>query len=380
MSEIRILQINAGSKNFGGVSAFLLNLYRNIDREKINFDFLTPNKTTYEKYRSEIEECKGKIYEFGINSSSYKGKKKLQKELSVFLSEHEYDIIQVNSGVLSFNCMVAKTCRKYSNAGIIVHSHNNGGRSSFKEMLSAPFKKKVVKNADKLLACSRSAAEYMFPEKEALNDTIVIKNGIDTQKFAFSPEVRQKLRRELGIENKYVVGNVGRFMPQKNHSFMLDVFSKLVKKEPDAVLMLIGEGELTEEIKRKANDLGIKDKVMFMGLKQDIENYYQAMDVFFLPSVFEGLGIVNIEAQAAGLHCVVSDKVPPDADAAGMIKYLSLSAPEEEWINALLEHRNDPREDGSKKIEAAGFDIISTCRNMTEIYTELYYTKKMIKS
>lgn len=378
MPAIKILHINAGSKNFGGVSAFLLNLYRNIDREKFSFDFLTPNKTTYENYRAEIENSGGHIYELGINSSNYKGKKKLQKELKKFLSQHNYDIIHVNSGILSFNYMVAAACRKYSSAKIIVHSHNNGGRSSFKEKFTSPFKRFVVKNADKLLACSLSAAEYMFPKKEANQNTVVIKNGIDPQKFAYAPEIRNKLRKKLGIEDKFVIGHVGRFMPQKNHSFMLDVFAELLKKEPDAVLLLIGEGELTDEIKKKADDLGIKDKVMFMGACSDIENYYQAMDVFFLPSVYEGLGIVNIEAQDAGLHCVVSDIVPRDVDVAGMVKFLSNSDPAEVWIEALLENRNAPRADGSKKIEEAGFDILSTSKVMTDIYTELC-NKEMIR-
>ena len=376
MSAIRILHINAGSKNFGGVSAFLLNLYRNIDREKISFDFLTPNKTTYEQYRAEIEGCGGHIYDLGINSSSFKGKKKLQKALSVFLSEHKYDIIQVNSGVLSFNYMVAKACRKYSDSIIIVHSHNNGGRSSLKEKFSAPLKSLLVKKADKLLACSLSAAEYMFPEKAAHNETVIIKNGIVPEKFAYSPEIRQQLRKELGIANKYVIGNVGRFVPQKNHSFMLDVFSQLLKKEPDAVLMLIGEGELTDEIKNKAAGLGIADKVMFMGLRRDIEKYYQAMDVFFLPSVFEGLGIVNIEAQAAGLHCVVSDVVPQFANAAGMIKFISLDDDKDVWIKALLENKDPVRQDGSVRIREAGFDISNTGKVMTEIYTQLMNNNK----
>ncbi len=367
---VKVLQINAGSKNFGGVSALLLNIWRNIDKTKVNFDFLTPNVTTYENYREEIESGGGHIYQLGINSSKMKGKIKLQKALKKFLSEHEYDIIHVNSGVLLFNYMVASACRKYSKAKIIVHSHNNGGRSGIKEKFSAPLKSMLCRQADLLISISKSSSEYMFTKK-AQSQAVMVKNGIDAKKFAYRPEVREKIRKELDIENKFAVGNIGRFMPQKNHKFMLEVFAELLKKHPDSVLMLIGQGELAEQVKQQAKELGIGDKVLFLGQIKNVEDYYQAMDVFFLPSIFEGLGIVNIEAQSSGLNCVVSDVVAEEANAAGMIKYMSLKAPVEEWVDALLSYAGKERKDCSEMIVSAGFDIRETGKTMEKIYIDL---------
>lgn len=368
---IRVLQINAGSKNFGGVSALLLNIWRHIDRTRISFDFLTPNITTYEAYREEIQNGGGHIYQFGINSSSLKGKKKLQRALKTFLDEHEYDIIHINSGVLLFNYMVAAACRKYSKAKIIVHSHNNGGRSGMKDKFSAPLKGMLCRKADLLLSISQSSSEYMFTKEKARNGTILVKNGIDAKKFRFRPEVREKLRRELKIDHQFVIGNIGRFMPQKNHSFMLEVFASLLKQCPDSVLMLIGEGELTDQVKQQAKALGVENQVLFLGRIKNVEDYYQAMDVFFLPSIFEGLGIVNIEAQSAGLECIVSDVVAAEANAAGMVRFLSLKAPVEEWVAALLSAKGQERRDCSDLIIRAGYDIAATGKALEKIYTDL---------
>ena len=160
---IKVLHINAGTGIFGGVSAFCLNIYRNIDRNKIQFDFLTSNITTYGQFRDEIEQYGGAIYELGINAKPLTGKIKLAKALRVFLKSHKYDVIHINSGILLFNSVVADVCRKNTNAKIFVHSHANGGRTWTKELFSGLLKRSLVRRADCILACSESAAEYMFP-------------------------------------------------------------------------------------------------------------------------------------------------------------------------------------------------------------------------
>lgn len=364
---IKVLQINAGSNNFGGVSAIVLNIYRNIDKSKVQFDFLTPNKTTYAMYRDEIKALGGRIFEFGINSKTFPGKLKLAKKLKEFLSENKYDIIHINSGALLFNCIVAKACKKYSNAKIFVHSHNNGGRNGFKELICMPLKKSLVKHSDLLLACSASSAEYMFPKANA-GEAVIVNNGIDAKKFAYNESVRKKIREEYGLSDNFVIGNIGRFMPQKNHEFIIDIFAEIFEKRKDARLMLVGQGELEESIKEKVNRLGLTDSVLFMGQRNDIDKLCQAMDVFFLPSLFEGFGIVNLEAQAAGLVCVTSDGVPNDADAAGNMKRLSLKLPHDKWIDSLLNIDTSKRTDLSDKIISAGFDIKETGKLMQKLY------------
>lgn len=367
MTPVRVLQINAGSENFGGVSAIILNIYKNIDRTKVQFDFLTPNKTTYALHRTEIESMGGRIFEFGINSSTLAGKMKLIARLKRFLQKESYDVIHINSGVLLFNCVVAYACHKFCDVRIFLHSHNNGGRKLWKEKLSLPLKKCLERWADVMLACSDSAAAYMYTAKSA-KKTIIVKNGIDAAKFSFNVAVRNMAREELNISDSYVIGNVGRFMPQKNHVFMIDVFQEVLKKEPRAVLMLIGQGELLADIKERIHEQNLDGKVLFLGEQKDVSRLYQAMDVFFLPSIFEGFGIVNIEAQSSGLLCVASDQVPREADVTNSMIRLPLNVPLKEWSDSIMSGENVIRRNLSKDVISAGYDIKTTSSLLEKLY------------
>ncbi len=184
------------SQNFGGVSAVLLNLYRNIDRTKVQFDFLTPNRSTYEMHRGEIEGMGGHIYELGIDSSKLQGKMKLYAALREFFRTHRYDIVHVNAGVLLFNCFCASAARRFTRSKVFVHAHSNGGRSGAKESVSLPLKKFLAGRADVTLACSASAAAYMFPQEE-LRRTVILKNGIDARHFACGPICDRERRKIL---------------------------------------------------------------------------------------------------------------------------------------------------------------------------------------
>lgn len=365
---IRVLHINAQSRIFGGVSAFCLNIYRNIDRSRVQFDFLTPNITTYGEFRDEIEGYGGHLYDLGINSSNTIGKIKLMRALKGFLKEHRYDIITVNSGVLSFNCAVASACRRYSDAVIFVHSHSNGGRSSAKETFSEPLKRYLVKQADQLLACSDSAARYMFPDSR-IKDTVVINNGIIVDNFRYDPGVRERLRRDLGLSDKFVIGHVGRFTREKNHGFLIEVLKSALAINDRAVLMLVGEGPLLDDAKKKAKELGVEERVMFLGSRSDVRDLYQVMDVFALPSLFEGFGIVNIEAQTSGLKCVTSTAVPAAVDVTGNVSRLSLDAPKDEWARELLSVP-ELRRNYSDVIKEKGFDMALSAEKLEKMYEQ----------
>ena len=369
MKKLKILQINAGSQFFGGVSAMVFNLYRQMS-DQVVFDFLTPNHTTYAAQKEEILSRGGRVMEFGINSKNLPGKAKLYFALKKFLSKHKYDIIHINAGVLLFNYVVACACRKYSNAKIIVHSHSNGGRSGLKEKLSSPLKHGLSKRADRTIACSESAAEYMFDEGR-VKKTLILKNGIDVERFRFNKETREKLRKEKDLDGHFVIGHIGRFMPEKNHDFLLDVFAECVKKEKNCKLLLAGEGELLTQIKEKAVALGLEDKVVFLGPVTNPEDWYQTMDVFVLPSHFEGFGIVNIEAQAAGLPCVTSDAVPSEVDVSGHVEQLPLSAGPEVWSDKILANMDFERQDGSVLVRDAGFDIRRSADELLKLYRKL---------
>ena len=367
--KLRILQINAGSQFFGGVSAMVFNLYRQMS-DQVTFDFLTPNRTTYSAQKEEILSRGGRVMEFGINSRKLPGKLKLYFALKKFLGKHRYDIIHINAGVLLFNYVVARACRKYGNTKIIVHSHSNGGRGRLKEMISYPLKHGLSKRADRTIACSDSAAEYMF-DANRVKRTLILKNGIDVERFRYNEEVREKLRKEKNLDGRFVIGHIGRFMPEKNHDFLLDVFAECVKKDQDCRLLLAGEGELRETIREKAARLGLKDKVVFLGPVSDPEAWYQTMDVFVLPSHFEGFGIVNIEAQAAGLPCVISDAVPAEVDVSGRVDRLSLNAGTEVWADKILASKGSERKDGSALVRDAGYDIRKSADELLKLYRKL---------
>lgn len=365
---IRVLQINAGSKNFGGVSAFILNIYRNVDREKVQFDFLTPNITTYESHRQEIECMGGKIHQFGIETDSQFGKLRFMSTLAVFLRKHQYEIIHINSGALLFNLCTAFTCRHFSKSRIFVHSHNSRKRKPWKDKMAVFLKKIIVGQADLLLSCSKPAAAYMYPDRY-LDRVLYIKNGICSEKFDYSFKKRTEIRTKLKIKDEtFVIGNVGRFVTQKNHFFMLDVFEAVMKKNPDAMLLLIGQGELENDIRKKVFEKGLQKKVLFAGEQKSVSDYYQAMDVFFLPSLYEGFGIVNIEAQTAGLWCVTSDTVPEEADVVGRMTRISLDLPVSEWAEQLLTTRIENRRGYAEQIKKAGFDIRNSAYELSKIY------------
>ena len=373
MEPFRVLHINAGSVNFGGVSALCLNIYRNIDRERIQFDFLTPNKTTYGDYREEIESMGGQIYDFGINANTLSGKMKLRRRLEQFFQEHHYDVIHVNSGILLFNCVAAGAAKKYSNSKVFVHSHSNGGRNRIKELFSFVLKRYLVNRADELLACSVSAAGYMFPASK-LSETIIINNGINAELFDWKPDVRARIREKYGLDDKYVIGHIGRFSPKKNQKFLIDLFKKIKEKKENAFLLLIGQGELLEDAKKQAENAGLSDSVLFPGQVKDTEDFYQAMDVFVLPSVFEGFGIVNLEAQTSGLKCVVSQVVPDAANVTGLMTKLSLTDPPDTWIKEILTVPA-ARESRLEDIVSAGYDIKTSVRVLEQTYLK-YQTDK----
>lgn len=394
---LRVLQINAGSQNFGGVSAILLNLYHHIDREKVQFDFLTPNQTTYGMHRQEIEAMGGHIYELGINSSKLSGKMKLYAALREFFRDHRYDIVHVNSGVLLFNCFAASAARNFTRAKIFVHAHSNGGRSGAKESLSGPLKRFLATRADVTLACSPSAAAYMFPE-EALGRTCILRNGIDARSFAFSAAERERVRKELGLTEAFVIGSVGRFSSEKNHAFMLDILRSVRNRRQDAALLFIGEGELLAEIREKAAAMGLSEAVVFAGAQAEVAPFYAAMDVYLQPSAFEGFGICCLEAEASGLPVVASDRVPEDADVAKNMRRIPLEAGPDVFAAELPGIGNAeeayspcgqlgampsppvsggrPREEAWRQVIEAGYDIVNSTRQLEALYEAAVPGKK----
>ena len=269
----------------GGVESVVMNYYRNIDRDKIQFHFLCDEDSTDIPY-DEIEKLGGKV----IVIPPYQKLFKYQKELYKIFKENNYKIVHSHINALSvFPLRVAKK------AGVpirIAHSHSTSNKKEWK--------KNIVKNilrpfskvyANKFFACTKHAGEWLFGkkiiERKELN---VINNAIDLKKFEFNEKIREDLRKEFGIKkDTIVIGHIGRFMKQKNHDFLIDVFNELIKKDENSILILIGQGPLLNDMKQKVRDLKIEDKVKFIGQVTDVEKYYNIMDVFLFPSIYEGL-------------------------------------------------------------------------------------------
>lgn len=258
----------------------------------------------------------------------------------------------------------------------IAHNHTTAGkgkgelvRNTLKYMLR-PFSKIF---ANKYFACSEYAARWLFGNRTVdKGQVVVLNNAIATEKFVFDQHRRDEQRQSLGVDGKFVIGHVGRFSPPKNHFFLIEVFKALCMVRDDAVLLLIGGlgsagGGIEEELHKRIDELGLRDKVLFLGTSEDISALYQAMDVFLMPSLYEGLGMACIEVQCSGLPCVVSDRVPKAVQINRNVKFLSLDEPIEKWVNAVSESSGE-RGDYSQQIAQAGYAINTVAKELEASY------------
>lgn len=359
MKPIRVLHV-VTYMGRGGLETMLMNYYRHIDRSKVQFDFLV-HRDFEADYDQEIEELGGRIYRV---SRLIPWSKKYRLELKKFFRAHpEYDIVHVHQDCLS---SVALQCAK--ECGIktrIAHSHNCNQDKNIKYIIKKHYMKQIPKYATDLFACGQEAGEWMFHTTKFW----ILNNAIDTKKYIYNPKKAKKVRGNLNISSDtYVVGHVGRFAQQKNHEFLVRVFAQLCKKETNTKLLLVGDGELREQIEKQVSDLGLADKVIFTGVRSDVEAMLQAMDVFVFPSLYEGLPVSMIEAQAAGLPCFISNKVSDDCRKTDLVQQISLELDVDEWVKKILDVKNHVRRDYSEEIKEAGFDIVSNARWLQDYY------------
>ena len=358
---IRILHI-LQRMEAGGTQALLMNIYRNIDRNKVQFDFLVeyPDKQFYD---DEIKQLGGKVYYSTVREDL--NIPKFTKLLKKILKDNPcYKIVHVHTYSIGYFCL--KTAKEMGVPIRIAHSHNNETVHDSKYLFKLALQKIYTIHATDLFACSEEAGKYLFKNKPFQ----VLKNAIDSQQFIANENTRREVRQELGLENKFVVGHVGRLHPQKNHDFLIDVFAEIKKKKPDAELILVGTGPLEEKVRSKVADKNLAESVQFLGNRKDMNRIYQAMDVFVFPSLFEGLGIVAIEAQAAGVPIVCSEGLPSETDITPIYRKLMLSDGAQRWADAALEIAQDPavHTNMQKYIIDAGFDMSVAAKNMEEYY------------
>ena len=336
----RVLQVYGEKLSNGGQESFSMNMYRNIDREKVQFDFFTPYFCDYNKLINEIESLGGRVFQGGGKFEVEGSKKDYIKNLERFFLKNPYEIVHINSGSIFALAFGAKIAKKYGTKKIIVHSHSTGNDNlKYKviQKISAPV---FINNATNYLACSKDAASWKFPKK-IINEGKyeIIKNGIELDKFKFRPNIRNEYRKKLNLENNFVITHVGRFTDEKNHEFLIKLISELKEKINKCKLLLIGDGKNKEKIEKMVKEMQLSSFVVFLGIRDDVNKILQASDVFVFPSKFEGLGIVAIEAQATGLPTFCSENIPEEANLTDLFCRVNLSDDIKIWADKILDFK-----------------------------------------
>ena len=343
----------------------VMNYYRHIDRTQLQFDFMV-HREDRGAYDDEIEALGGKIYRMPAirpwTSFDYK------KQIAQFYADHpEYQIIHSHMSELGYYDF-----KEAEKAGVpvrIAHAHNRPYGVDLKSLIRWYYKTKMISHITHMFMCGKESGEWLFGKKNQ-DKFIMLNNAIDTEKYVFQPTVRREVREKLGLNNKLVIGHVGRFDVQKNHQFIIEIFCEVLKKRSDAVLMLIGNdsGETSDRIHSMVEQFGIADKVLFLGVRSDVADLMQAMDVFLFPSLFEGLSLASVEAQAAGLPVIISDGVPIECKKTPLVFVLSLNDSPELWASKLIEVAKLPRKNMYHQIIASGFDIKENAKCLQDFY------------
>ncbi len=364
-SPIRVLQVLGGLFH-GGAEAMIMNLYRHIDTSLVQFDFLvhTPQEGVFDQ---EIQTRGGMIF----HAPMYKGTNHLayKKWWKDFLQQHqEYRCIHFH--IRGTSSIAIPICKKYGRKTII-HAHSTSNGKSLTSSIKSLFQLSLRKDADFLFACSEPAGKWLFGENVlTLPNFHLLKNAIDTNIYQFSQEIRNHVRRELDLENAFVVGHIGRFIDAKNHGFLLDIFNEVLIQKPNAKLLLVGDGPNRKAIENKADKLEIRQSVIFVGFRSDVHKLLQAMDVFVFPSLFEGLPVTLIEAQANGLPCVASNTVPSEVRLTALVEFITLETPPINWAEQVVCKKRQLEEAQSiqNAIVEAGYDIVNSSKELQAFY------------
>lgn len=352
----RVLQI-VGSLGYGGVIAVVMNYYRHIKREQIQFDFITFSPEP-ERYENEIEQLGGRIFRL---PSRARRPLAYMRALYRVIRDNNYQLVHTHqsSASMVMDGMIARLC----GAVVIGHSHNPRCNVLWQHYLFRPFVNVFFKHR---LACSVEAGKWVFGDSEVT----ILNNAIDAGRFRFNEAVRNSIRKELGLTDELLVGFVGRLHPQKNPYRMLEIFAEVWKKQRNAHLLIVGDGGEREGMIQLCKELNILPNVHFVGQVTNVHEMMMAMDVFLFPSVFEGLGVVVIEAQATDLPCVVSENVPAP-DLTGKLCVCRLEEENEVWANAILKQVSSKRGDTSFQIREGRYDIVQEAACLEDYYNSL---------
>lgn len=366
--KVRILMV-VGNTRMGGTQAFILNVLRNIDRARFQIDLAI-------NFYAECDGIEDQCLALGCNIHiipyfkvyNYWSFCRAWRHL---LSEHHYDIVYAHS---TNSASVFLKIAKEFGAKTIAHSHSTGYRGGIVQRLAKKlFAKGVTDVADYWFACSDKAAERLYGESyKTYKHYYNIPNAIDSEKYRYDESIRSRIRKQIGVGDKeFLCGHIGTFSPPKNHKFLLEVFAELIKRNPDAKLVCCGTGALVPDVKEQAAQLGVLDRIIFTGVVSNVNEYLMAMDCFVFPSVFEGFGIVILEAEAAGLPVVMSDIVPSDLDLTSLTHRMSLMDSPASWADKIMSITVSDRESYNAAISDTRYNIRESVKKFEEMYITL---------
>ncbi len=355
----------------GGVESYIANTLANIELRDCNIvvDIFIKGRNPDHHFSETWKKYANMVYEPAAQENRFQTVYRLFQTLK----NQRYDIVHAHQALCAPAMLFS---RFFGVPRRIVQSHLDippgiSPRDQLPGLMLWIRRKIYLHNATDFLACSAAAAEYMFGKKTA-EHAIIARNGIDTRKFRFRENERSARKKELGLENSFVIGHVGRFHEQKNHKFLIEIFREIAARDKGARLLLIGTGDLEDEVRSLVKKYCLEEKTIFVGPTDAVQDYMCGMDVFVLPSLYEGLGIVNVEAQASGLPCVVSDTVPQEAHLTDRIEFLPLEAGAGFWAEKILQYHPDiyqrDRKEAWREVYNAGYDISDTARTIQILY------------
>lgn len=354
-----------GKLNRGGAESRVMDLYRNVDRAKVQFDFMQ-HTTKVCDFQPEIEQLGGKVYHVPPfrfwNYFSY------CKAWKQFIREHPE--IRIVHGHMTSTASIYLPIVHKKGVFTIAHSRNAGVDKGIKGKLTKFLRRNLTEKCDRCFACSKLAGEAVFG-KEAMEqgNVTIIPNAIDAARFTFDPEVRKQKREELHIQpEEFLIGEVGRFDPQKNQKYAVEILAECRKKNFPAKLILIGEGPLMETVRQQVEELQLQEYVIFTGLQKNVVPFYQVMDFFLLPSFYEGLPGVAVEAQASGLRGILSDAITTETTMTSLMEFLNVQEPAEVWADRIMACGHYERQNTLKEMQEAGFDVKNLAKRLQDFY------------
>ena len=359
---VKVLQMIA-SLNYGGSQAMIVNLIRAMNRKNVQCDFIVDHPE-YDGMKELVESMGCKIYVV----PTFKGSNifdVIRAWNDLFEQHPEYQILHSHSR--SYASIYLPIARKHG-LKTIIHSHNTSNGEGIKAKIKDAMQYPLRYQADYYIGCSKKAGEWLFGEKIVNSDRFhVLNNAIDTDRFVYNRNIRNRYRKEFSLKDERVFIQVGRLDEQKNHLFTLDLFRDYLNEDPDGRLFIVGNGVLKEQVVKRINDLGIKDRVIMLEFRDDVNNLLQMADIFLMPSLFEGLSVAAIEAQASGIRCLCSDNCDHNVDVTGLCEFLPLDKPR--WLDKMSELyvRRNKKQD----IIKAGFDVNSTAKWLEEFYQDI---------